>query len=62
MSLREEIGHLIHSWECAKDLPSGDPLRELSLKNIREKAAHVRKGIEVFNAEVKRLHRMVRGA
>lgn len=32
MSLREEIGHLIHSWECAKDLPSGDPLRELSLK------------------------------
>lgn len=62
ISLREEVDQLIHSWECAKDLPSGDPLRELSLQNIKEDAAHICKGIGGFNAEVERLNRMVRGA
>jgi len=43
-------------------LKPDDELFELTWRNITEVADHICKGIELFNAEVRRLHRMVYGA
>lgn len=61
-TLRWEIEQLIHSWECAVELPTGDPLKELSLKNLADDARFICQGIGQLNSEIERLNRMVRGA
>src|ERR1700730_13654174 len=61
MTIRGEIEHLIYSADHGYTLKPDDELFELTWQNITEDAAHICRGIEVFNAEVQRLNRMVYG-
>ncbi len=62
MTIRGEIEHLLYAVDHGNTLKPDDELFELTWRNITEDADHICKGIELFNAEVRRLHRMVYGA
>jgi hypothetical protein len=62
MTIREEIEQLLRAWDLAKSLPPDHPHLEMTWRNMADDADHICKSIELFNANVRRLHRMVSDA
>lgn len=59
MTIREEIGQLLRTWDYAKTLPPGHEDAKMMERNIAEEAEYLCRVIKHFNSEVQRLRRMV---
>lgn len=59
MTIRREIQRLIRTWDYAKTLQPDDPRLPSIQQNLAQDARDICGSIEVFNAAVQRLHRMV---
>lgn len=59
MSIREEIDHLLGTWDFYKSLPPSHPHKEMTWQNMTADADFICKSVRLFNSQVQRLRRLV---